>query len=378
MWASSNVTVLLLCERSNFRNQQHFVLHLKVLALMKIIFIAAAVIISFSCPVYGVDEAEQIASIIRDAHKSGRFSGAALVARGRQVIFKGSAGIADVDKQRQNTVATPFRLASMTKGFTATLVLQAIGRGDLKLDSSLADLLPESDNAALRPVTVHHLLSHTSGIPDFRPAAHGTQTVRDALIARLHAVKLDFAPGEKFAYCNGCFTTLGIVLEKISGKPFSEFAREHLFQPAGMGSTMVEVGGRAAGGRATGYKLVSGELIRNEEADLTSVEAAGAIVSTVEDLFRFSRALSTGRLLSLDMQKGMLNPVGEINGYGVIIRPSPAGRAMQIFAGGMPGSSTVMARVNGGEIVVILLSNLSDMPLQKLAEQILRSLQAQP
>jgi CubicO group peptidase (beta-lactamase class C family) len=191
-------------------------------------------------------------------------------------------------------------------------------------------------------------------------------------------VKLDFVPGEKFAYCNGCFTTLGIVLEKISGKPFSEFAREHLFRPAGMGSTMVEVSGRAAGGRATGYKLVSGELIRNEEADLSSVEAAGAIVSTVEDLFRFSRALSTGRLLSLDMQKGMLNPVGEINGYGVFIRPSPAGRAMQVFAGGMPGSSTVMARVNGGEIVVILLSNLSDMPLQKLAEQILRSLQAQP
>jgi CubicO group peptidase (beta-lactamase class C family) len=346
---------------------------------MKIILIAAALIFACSYTVYGVDDAERIASIIRDAHKSGRFSGAALVARGRKVIFKGSAGMADVEKQRQNTVATPFRLASMTKGLTATLVLQSIERGDLKLDSSLADLLPEAENAALRPVTVHHLLSHTSGIPDFRPAADGTQTVRDALIARLHAVKLDFAPGEKFAYCNGCFTTLGIVLEKISGKPFRKLAREHLFRPAGMGSTMVEVGGRAAGGRATGYKLVSGELIRNEEADLSSVEAAGAVVSTVEDLFRFSRALSAGRLLSLDMQKGMLNPVGgEINGYGVFIRPSPAGGAMQVFAGGMPGSSTVMARVNGGEIVVILLSNLSNVPLQKLAEEILRSLQTQP
>lgn len=345
---------------------------------MKILLIAAAAIISFCCPVYGVDEAERIASIISDAHNSGRFSGAALVARGRQVIFKGSAGIADVEKQRQNTVATPFRLASMTKGLTATLVLQSIARGDLKLDSSLADLLPESDNAALRSVTVHHLLSHTSGIPDFRPVAEGTQTVRDALTAKLHTVKLDFVPGEKFAYCNGCFTTLGIVLEKISGKPFSKLAREHLFQPAGMGSTMVEAGGRAAGRRAMGYKLVSGELIRHEEADLSSVEAAGAAVSTVEDLFRFSQALSAGRLISLDMQKGMLNPVGEINGYGVFIRPSPAGSAMQVFAGGMPGTSTVMVRVNGGEIVVILLSNLSDMPLQKLAEEILRSLQAQP
>jgi hypothetical protein len=78
------------------------------------------------------------------------------------------------------------------------------------------------------------------------------------------------------------------------------------------------------------------------------------------------------------MQKGMWNPVGEINGYGVFIRPSPAGGAMQVFAGGMPGSSTVMARVNGGEIVVILLTNLSNVPLQKLAEEILRSLQTQP
>src|SRR5215203_2463313 len=118
-------------------------LHFEVLARMKFIFLATAVIISFSYPLYGVDEAERIASIIRDAHKSGRFSGAALVARGRRVIFKGAAGMADVEKQRQNTVATPFRLASMTKGFTAALVLQFIARGDLKLDSSLADLLPE-------------------------------------------------------------------------------------------------------------------------------------------------------------------------------------------------------------------------------------------
>jgi CubicO group peptidase (beta-lactamase class C family) len=315
---------------------------------------------------------DALATIVANAHRLGQFQGSVLVAAHGQVVYQGAFGEADADAGRPNAVDTPFRIASVTKGFTAVLVLQAAERGDLSLDARIAEYLPELAGTPVESVTVRHLLEHKSGIPDVGPAPADGQTVRQAIVAHLKDVALATAPGESREYCNVGYTLLGVILEQVTRRSYPALAQERIFAPLDMTHTFVERLPIRPGVRAVGYELVGGRRVRREvDADPACYAGAGGIVSTAPDLLKFSQAFAGDALLAPASRELMFHPDAPL---GCKITSVPGLGAMQVFQGGMTGASTLLVRSSDGARTLVLLSNQSDQSLQQLALWMLLSM----
>lgn len=240
-----------------------------------------------------------------------RFSGVVLLAHEGRVLVHRAYGLADAEAGRANTLETRIGSGSVPKMITAVAVAQLVEQGKLRWDDTLGALLPEYPNAeARRSVTIHQLLTHSSGIPDpfgsprrDPNARYGTPGEWVALIAEL---PLEFAPGSRTGYSNGGFAVLGAIVERASGQPFGAYVREHVFAPAGMRAADAEA--YAALPRARGYSRVpefdplgieprrSNEWITGSEPS-DGFSGFGGLALTAEDLFRFTQALREGRLV---------------------------------------------------------------------------------
>jgi CubicO group peptidase (beta-lactamase class C family) len=314
--------------------------------------------------------AVRITQLFDELEQANRFSGSVLVASKDKLVFERAIGFADKEKNLLNRPDTAFRTASITKGLTAVLILMAVERGELNLDGTLAEHFPEiKTNLGAGKITLRQLLSHTSGLTDFAPQPEAAETVRESLIRQLENSRLKFVPGSKYDYCNVGYTILGTVLEKATHSSYADLLEKRLFNPAGMSSSYLENKALGKIPRARGHSADG--LTPEEELNMNIFLPAGGVVSTAGDLWRFDQALTNEKLLSRAAQQGMNIPVKEAGAYGCQVRTLPAGHKVQIFAGGMPGASTVMVRVNGGEHVVILLANRSSLPVQQIAQQIL-------
>jgi CubicO group peptidase (beta-lactamase class C family) len=229
-------------------------------------------------------------------------AGAVLVARDGKPIFKRAYGLNN--SKTANRIDTKFDLASMSKMFTSVAIAQLVQQGKLSYDDTIGKLLPEYPNRqAAEKVTIHHLLTHTSGIVDFldkqeyQAARHGGKstflTMQD-WFPFFASDPLSFEPGAKNDYSNGNFIVAGAVIEKITGQSYFDYVREHIFQPAGMSNTVFTVGnGNSAGGG----------------------------LSTIGDLLKFDIALRQHKLLSAKYTDIILTPKvetggGEGYGYG--------------------------------------------------------------
>lgn len=339
----------------------------------------AVITLTLACgftPSTYADPVPRMEAAMKQLHTQGEFNGVALVARGAEVLYSDAFGKADIENNTDNQADTPFRIASITKGLTATLVLQASERGEVDLEESVVDYLPGLTNKALSAVKLEHLLTHTSGIEDFAPEPHGSdQSVRDALVERLNQAELVSTPGQAHQYCNVGYTILGFVLEEALDSTYGELLQERLFGPAGMRASYLEVGAAAKNPvRAVGYTLKEGRLEADEVPDLSLFPAAGGVVSSATDLLRFSNALASDDLLGEDSRERMTSESSMRNEYGCTNRKIPTGDIVQIFQGGMTGSSGVLVRVNDGQYTIVLLSNQSSVNCQAIAQKLLMAL----
>jgi CubicO group peptidase (beta-lactamase class C family) len=216
-----------------------------------------------------------------------------LVIKDGKVLFKKAYGLADVEAKVPNTTATNFRLASVTKQFTAMAVLILVERGKLRLDSRLTDLLPDFP-AYGRDVTVRHLLGHTSGLPDafdLAPAGRGEQLRdRDLLEILRRQTAGEFPPGSRYRYSNTGYVVLGLIVEKVSGEPFAAFLKRNIFDPLGMSGTVAyEPGGPAVPDRAYGHTPAGDGFRRTDQNRTSATLGDGGIYSSVEDLYWWDR-----------------------------------------------------------------------------------------
>ena len=291
-----------------------------------------------------------------------RFTGSVLVARGEQVIFAKGCGLANVEHDVPNTPRTKFRLGSITKQFTGTAILILQEQGKLSVDdpaSKHVEGLPE----AWKEVTIHHLVTHTSGIPSFTslpsyresmplpsPPAKTLERVRD--------MPLEFKPGEKFTYSNSGYVLLGQIIEKASGKSYEEFVRENIFQPLGMADSGYDLPEKILRERAAGYRRQRETLVHALYLDMTIPHAAGALYSTALDLHRWSRALDEGQLLSSESRAKMFTAGKGNYGYGWFI-DKQHGRTHIGHGGGINGFSTQISRFPDDEkLCVVALCNV--------------------
>jgi CubicO group peptidase (beta-lactamase class C family) len=290
-----------------------------------------------------------------------RFSGAVLLARGGKVLLSKGYGMANLEDETPNTPQTKFRLGSLTKQFTAAAILLLQERGKLSVQDGVCKYV-ENCPAAWQPITIHHLLTHTSGIPNMTsfPEFHRVKffpTTPLESIAMFKDKPLDFAPGEKFNYSNSGYILLGHIVERASGKSYADFVGENIFQPLGMKNTGLDSNSAVVKNRAAGYTRGPNGIINAEYINMTIPFAAGAMYSTVEDLYLWDRALYGEKLISKKSLEAMTTPFKDGYAYGLSIGEQ-YGLKTIIHGGGIEGFSTFLTRFTDGDGTVIVLSNM--------------------
>lgn len=292
--------------------------------------------------------------------KQNRFTGSVLVARDGKVIFSKGYGFANAEFEIPNTPQTKFRLGSVTKQFTAAAILLLQERGKLSVQDPICKYI-ENCPPTWSEITIHHLLSHTGGIPnftsfpDYLPKMMMPVTTQE-MIARFKDKPLDFKPGEKWAYSNSGYFLLGHIIEKAAGEAYGSFLQKNIFEPLKMVSTGYDHHGAILKKRATGYSMRKGEVVNSLYIDMTQPYSAGALYSTVEDLFLWNEALFSGKLLSAKSLEAMLTPVKNDYGYGLGIQMK-AGRKIIGHGGGINGFSTVITRFADEKLTLVVLRN---------------------
>jgi CubicO group peptidase (beta-lactamase class C family) len=286
------------------------------------------------------------------------FHGAVLVARGNDVILSKGYGLADGDTGTPNTALTRFRLASVTKQFTAMGVLILVEQQKLGLDDSICTHL-ENCPDLWRPITIRNLLNHTSGIADYTDfmdfeSREMNQTTPQELMARFRDFPLGFAPGTLYDYCNSNYVLLGLIIERAAGQSYAEFLHDAIFAPLGMHASGYDTSvGRISEG-AVGY---SSFTQKSGFLDASTLYAAGGLYSTVEDLWLWTQALSSERLVSKPLLDAMFTPMHMGYGFGWKI-DRPNNRLRYSHAGDMTGVANYLARYPEQGVTVIVLSNM--------------------
>jgi CubicO group peptidase (beta-lactamase class C family) len=295
--------------------------------------------------------------------KLGRFNGYVLAARDGKTVFGKGYGMANFEEDVPPTPQTKFRLASITKGFTAMAVMILQEKGKLNLQDSICKFLGDCPDA-WKPVTVRGLLNHTSGIADYAAAPDFMRTISlpvttDELIASFMNLPLQFAPGENFAYSNSNYILLGQIIEKVSGKSFAVFVRENIFAPLSMKNSGYDDNSTLLKHRANGYIKQPDGIINARYMDMSNAYAAGGLYSTAEDLLLWNQALDAGRLVSKKSLEEIFTPGKGGVGYGWFINRD-ANRSV-IFQGGLnSGFAASVFRYPEERACVILLNNFEN------------------
>ncbi len=314
------------------------------------------------------------------ADYDGQVPGAAvLVLRDGEPVVRRGYGLADMDAGVPVTASTNFRLASVSKAFTAATVLLLAEDGLVALDDPVRKWLP-SLPAAAEDVTIHHLLSHTSGLIDYEdvmPEGLDRQ-VRDAdVLAILEGQdRLYFAPGTQYRYSNSAYALLTLIVEAATGERYADFLRERIFVPLGMDNSVAfEDGISTVASRAYGHSLVDGAWQRTDQSPTSAVLGDGGIYSSLEDMARWDAALYDNRLLSDDTralafadQTGV--DVGEdnVNAYGYGWRLD--GERLW-HSGETMGFRNVIIRDPAQRLTVLVLTNRNDPEPYALARRIM-------
>ncbi len=351
------------------------------------------------------EKGKRINELVSAYHREGLLNGTVLVAGRGKVIYKRGFGFANMEFKVPNAPDTKFRVASISKSIVAVLAMRLVEQGKLSLDAKISDYLPDYRKDIADKVTVRHLLSHTSGIPDTltRPGLWERE-IRDPftpqeLLARYSGGDLQFEPGTKFKYGTMAYVLLSLIIEKATGKTFEQATRDEVLEPLKMRDTGMEGASpivvRNEQGRsmlkgkapiiermATGYMKVNNEYSRSPFMDMTHGSAGGWMYSTVEDLFRLDRALYSDKFISKQTREKMFTPVLSDTGFGWntryllfsdlqqpflnivdeprTLREAPADFKVVYKLGDLWGYSGVFARLPNEEHAIFVLVNVNN------------------
>lgn len=247
------------------------------------------------------DRARAIDALFADYTGAAVPGASLIVIRDGRVIYRNAYGMADLEHQVPATTHTDYRLASVTKQFTAMAIMLLAGDGRLRYDQPVREILPELPPAAA-PVTIRHLLNHTSGVLDYEDLIPDTQALqvhdRDVLTLLAAHDSVYFPAGTHYRYSNSGYCLLALVVERVSGMPFARFLHERIFAALGMSGTVAHQDGvDTVPQRAYGYTPDSGRFRPSDQSVTSATLGDGGVYTSVEDLVRWDRALYPGELL---------------------------------------------------------------------------------
>ena len=334
---------------------------------------------------FGQSKTEQITKLIDTYTAYKTFNGSVLVAEKGKVIYKKGFGFANMEWDIPNASNTKHRLGSVTKQFTGMLILQLAEAGKLDLQVPITKYLPDYPKTNGDIITTHHLLTHTSGIPNytsfpgfFKNDSRDPYTPLE-FVDTFSKMDLDFTPGEKFSYSNSGYFLLGVLIEKISGKTYEQMLQENIFVPLKMKDSGFDHHENILKNRATGYEKEGSDFVNSSYLDMSIPYAAGSLYSTVEDLYLWDQALYTNKLLSkasMDLFFGEHIKAGNGHyGYGWSLNQEAIGNTEDKIetighGGGINGFNTLITRAPSDKSLIVLLNNTGGAPLNEMAKAI--------
>jgi CubicO group peptidase (beta-lactamase class C family) len=348
-----------------------------------------------AAPAAAQSEAERIDALVSKYHEMRLFNGAVLVAEDGRAIYKRGYGDAVMEFDVPNTAATKFRIGSVTKQFTAAIVLQLVEEGAIDLQAPITAYLPDYPAAQGERVTIHQLLTHTSGIPSYT-ALPGFMDgpVRDpfepadSLLSLVSSLALEFEPGSRWSYNNSGYHILGVIIEEVTGKPYDRVLRERILDPLGLDDTGYDHHDDVIEMRALGYERTPGGYAHASYLDTSIPFAEGMMYSTVEDLLKWDQALyGAGPFRDPATKELYFAPHAEIAGpngpnyaYGWFLRPVAAGPdTVQVVehGGGIFGFTTGFWRIPEERRTVIAMDNTTGEHLDEMMTDIVAILHGQ-
>lgn len=239
--------------------------------------------------------------VLSEQFKPGETGCAVLVARDGQVIYRKAFGMADLELNVPMRPEMVFRIGSITKQFTAIAILQLMEQGKLSLQDQITKYIPDYPMHG-HSITIEHLLTHTSGIKSYTNVPEFESMVRtdmtpEEVIEKIKPLPMEFAPGTKWNYNNSGYFLLGYIIEKVSGLKYAEYLQENFFVPLGMTSTLYGDDTRIVMNRASGYQPGGNGTVNADYMSMTIPYSAGSIMSTVDDLYKWNRALLGHKLV---------------------------------------------------------------------------------
>jgi CubicO group peptidase (beta-lactamase class C family) len=324
----------------------------------------------------GAEQRARVDSLFR-SFRATEPGAAIVVARGDSVVFSAAYGLADVERGVAITAETSFRLASVTKQFTAAAVLTLAQAERLSLDDRLSAVLPDIPGYA-GDVSVRQLLAHTSGMPDYEPllgSDDGPQIVdRDVLALLHHAKSLYFTPGTSWRYSNSGYALLALIVERVSGEGFATYLRAHVFDPAGMPTAVAHVAEvDTIANRAYGYTATRNSWKRTDQNRTSAVLGDGGVYAPAIELARWSASLDHDRVLTATSFREATTPVrlssGAPTSYGFgWFLDSHHGHIRQRHEGDSIGFRTAIQRYPDRGLTVVVLVNRGAAPIDALSD----------
>jgi CubicO group peptidase (beta-lactamase class C family) len=331
------------------------------------------------------DQATLIASLRATAEALSRtdiFSGTILLAKNDQILFTYACGDAIKAKGTKNNINTLFNIGSMNKMFTATAIMQLVDKGSVKLDDPISKYMDTTwlPQEIMDKVTIHHLLSHSSGMGDFFREAYdkllyGKVNQLKDFKPYIKEKQLAFEPGTAWAYSNSGMIWLGLIIEKVTGQDYFEYVREHIYKPSGMKYTDTYNLAERPANIAVGYiPQADGTYKDNINSSGSRGSSAGGGYSTVTDLYQFALALFNNKLVSTQSKKLLFTDyMNKGYGYGFQLKTTALGKVIG-HSGGAPGINAVSFSTLDQGYHIVVLSNY-DRAAQRVGDYILQMIQ---
>jgi CubicO group peptidase (beta-lactamase class C family) len=357
-------------------------------------FFCLLIFVVVSCRGSVPDKERRIDEFLSLCHEYRIFDGTVLVSEHRNVIYKRSFGQSNREWNVPNELDSKYVIGSVSKQFTAMLILQLAEEKKMRLDGKISDYLPDFPKDKGDRVTIHQLLCHSSGIPnnlhfenwytELWLKEYSTQE----LIELFYGLDLEFPPGSQFAYSNTGYYICAAIIEKVTGKSYEEVLKEKILEPLGMKESGFMDSYRIVPKLATGYMYWNFQFTKPPYANPSSSIGAGSIYSTVEDLIKWERALAEQKLVSNKYQDLMFEPHIELRGgrdygYGFVLGEEiVAGMDRSIrFAehtGNQPGFSCLFLRIMDDDHGIIVLSNIDHIDLRLIRRGLVNILYDRP
>jgi CubicO group peptidase (beta-lactamase class C family) len=339
------------------------------------------VLASFVCQSYAQSVEQKMDELLSAYTTQNKLNGAVLVAQKGKIIYQKGFGYRNAETKTSNDANGIFQIGSITKQITVAVIMQLQQEGKLSVQDKLSKYFPGFTNGD--KITIENLLTHTSGIHNYTEdtifvksdvTKHYTQA---EMLNVFRNYSPDFEPGANWHYSNSGYSLLGYIIEKVEKKPYERVVRERIFQPLGMMNSGFDFTNLSNANKTKGYFSLNPTPVPAPIVDSTIAYSAGAVYTTVGDLYKWERAIYTNKILKPESWKAVFTPYKNKYGYGWGI-DSLFGRLITAHGGGIHGYSSNILRFPADELVIIAFDNSSSNALSNISKHLAAIVLNQP